>query len=129
MRGKFGVIDIKTSADIYRDYNLQTAAYMAALKPEFPEIETRWILRLDQIQFCDACKGTRRVKGGREKIKRNYDKGGTKLCSPRSHLWSPITGIAQIREMEDWKSDYEAFVAAKRLWEWDNEELLGKISY
>src|SRR3989344_6129792 len=32
--GKFGVLDVKTSQSIYRDYNLQTSAYMAALQNE-----------------------------------------------------------------------------------------------
>ena len=30
--GKMGILDIKTSQEIYRDYNLQTSAYMAAMK-------------------------------------------------------------------------------------------------
>ncbi len=48
--GKLGVLDIKTSQSIYRDYCLQTSAYMDALKNEFEDLETRWILRIDQIQ-------------------------------------------------------------------------------
>src|SRR3989344_6203373 len=32
--GKFGVLDIKTSQAIYRDYNLQTSAYIEALLSE-----------------------------------------------------------------------------------------------
>src|SRR3989344_4273734 len=53
--GKFGVFDIKTSQAVYRDYNLQTAAYMDALKNEFENLETRWILRIDQIKTCARC--------------------------------------------------------------------------
>ncbi len=67
--GKLGVLDIKTSASIYRDYCLQTSAYMDALKNEFADLETRWILRIDQVQDCLACNSRRRVKGGNEKIK------------------------------------------------------------
>lgn len=127
MKGKRGVIDIKTSQDIYRDYNLQTSAYMAALTPEFPDIETRWILRLDQVQFCAACKATRRVKGGREKVKRDYSSAAGKSC--RLHEWGPVTGIAQIREFPEWEHDYAAFLSAKHLWEWEHKDLLDSIGY
>ena len=67
--GKLGVLDIKTSQSIYRDYNLQTSAYMDALKNEFEDLSTRWILKIDQIQTCVRCGAIRRIKGGREKIK------------------------------------------------------------
>ena len=67
--GKLGVLDIKTSQAIYRDYSLQTSAYMDALKNEFVELETRWILKIDQIQTCRKCGSRRRIKGGNEKIK------------------------------------------------------------
>ena len=55
--GAFGVLDIKTSQAIYRDYNLQTSAYMDALvrEPELRGLGTRWILRIDQVQYCAAC--------------------------------------------------------------------------
>ncbi|MDP2669153.1 MAG: hypothetical protein Q8P07_04945, partial [bacterium] len=53
--GKFGVMDIKTSQAIYRDYNLQTSAYMDALKDEFSALQTRWILKIDQTQNCALC--------------------------------------------------------------------------
>jgi hypothetical protein len=127
MKGRLGVIDIKTSQDIYRDYNLQTAAYMEALLPLYPELTTRWILRLDQLQFCSICKASLRTKGGREKVKRNYEAGGTKLCT--MHDWGPITGIAQIREFPDWQEDYQGFLAAKRLWEWEHAPLLEGLGY
>ena len=52
--GKLGVLDIKTSQSIYRDYCLQTSAYMDALKNEFEDLATRWILRIDQMQKCSC---------------------------------------------------------------------------
>ena len=58
--GKLGVLDIKTSQSIYRDYNLQTSAYMDALKNEFEDLSTRWILKIDQIQRCVRCGAIRR---------------------------------------------------------------------
>ena len=33
--GKLGVLDIKTSQAVYRDYNLQTSAYVKALRKQF----------------------------------------------------------------------------------------------
>lgn len=126
MKGKLGVIDIKTSQEIYRDYNLQTSAYMAALTPDFPDLETRWILRLDQVQFCLACNASRRTKGGREKVKKDY---ASKAAACFLHEWGPVTGIAQIKEMAEWRQDYAAFLAAKHLWEWEHKELLDAIGY
>ena len=39
--GKLGILDIKTSQEIYRDYNLQTSAYIAAMRDIVKKIETR----------------------------------------------------------------------------------------
>ncbi|MEZ4156790.1 MAG: hypothetical protein R3B52_02365 [Candidatus Paceibacterota bacterium] len=72
MDGKFGVLDIKTSSGIYRDYNLQTSAYVDALQKKFPNLNHRWILRIDQQQTCRRCGAKRRMKGGRENIKRAF---------------------------------------------------------
>lgn len=123
--GKRGVLDIKTSQAIYRDYNLQTAAYFASLKDSFEDLETRWILRIDQNQFCTRCGSKRRVKGGREKIKPN----GHMSCPPKEHAWSETKAEIEIKEFPSWQSDFEAFLAAKRLWEWENEYWLKQIGY
>jgi len=122
--GKFGVLDIKTSQAIYRDYNLQTSAYMDALTDQFQNLQTRWILRIDQIQICARCGARRRVKGGREKIKWN----GRPLCRD-GHEWSDIQGEVELKEFPYWQTDFEAFLGAKRLWEWENEEWLRRIEY
>lgn len=121
--GKFGVLDIKTSQAVYRDYNLQTSAYMDALKNEFSGLQTRWILRIDQIQICGRCGAVRRLKGGREKIRLN----GRTSCG--DHEWSRLTGDIELQEFPYWRSDFEAFLGAKKLWEWENEEWLRKIGY
>src|SRR3989344_1381008 len=73
--GRFGILDIKTSQAIYRDYNLQTAAYFPPLQEQFRNLQTRWILRIDQVQNCLTCGATRRTKGGREKIRTPYVNG------------------------------------------------------
>jgi hypothetical protein len=124
--GKFGVLDIKTSQAIYRDYNLQTAAYMDALKNNFQNLQTRWILRIDQIQSCNLCGAKKRVKGGREKIKIDWGNAIMKNCP---HEWSELKGEVELREFPYWQSDFEAFLGAKRLWEWENEYWLKKIGY
>ncbi len=124
--GKFGVLDIKTSQAIYRDYNLQTAAYMAALKDQFQHLQTRWILKIDQIQNCLRCGAIRRQKGGREKIKIDWKNPATKNCP---HEWSEVRGDIEFQEFPYWQNDFEAFLGAKKLWEWENEYWLKKVGY
>ena len=120
--GKFGVLDIKTSKAIYRDYGLQTSAYFgAAAEYGTLPVETRWILRIDQSQKCLNCGASSRTKGGKEKIT-----GGDADCK---HKWGPVRGEIELKELANVESDYEAFVAAKKLWEWENEDLLKKIGY
>jgi len=89
--GKFGVLDIKTSQAIYRDYNLKTSAYMGALEKDFKNLQTRWILRIDQIKKCFKCGASLRSKGGRDKI-RSMKNGARSLCDEKNHQWSRITG-------------------------------------
>ncbi len=120
---KLGILDLKTSQAIYRDYNLQTAAYFGALKPQIPELSTRWILRIDQIQVCKKCGAILRNKGGRKKIR------GEKNNEDCKHLWSEIKGDIELKEFPYRKEDYQAFLAAKKLWEWENEYWLKKIGY
>jgi len=123
--GKMGVMDIKTSLAIYRDYNLQTSAYMDALKNEF-NLQTRWILRIDQVQLCNLCGARRRIKGGREKIKIDWNNKLMKQCS---HEWSEIKGEVELKEFPYWQEDFRAFLGAKQLWEWENDFWLKKIGY
>ena len=121
--GKFGVLDIKTSQEIYRDYDLQTAAYFGAISDVVDNLQTRWILRIDQIQKCLKCGARRRLKGGRDKIR----KGLSPLCS--DHEWSEMEGVTELKEFPHWQHDYEAFLGAKKLWEWENLGWLKKVGY
>ncbi len=122
--GKLGVLDIKTSSAIYRDYCLQTSAYMDALKDEFPKLETRWILKIDQIQKCARCGTVRRVKGGNETIKLNWKNPYARNCI---HEWSETMGDIELQEFPSWQNDFQGFLGAKKLWEWENEEWLKQI--
>ena len=124
--GALGVLDIKTSQAIYRDYCLQTSAYVDALKDEFPELETRWILRIDQIQNCRKCNARRRIKGGNEKIKLDWKNPRARSCV---HEWSDLRGEIELQEFPYWQNDFHAFLGAKKLWEWENEDWLKKVGY
>lgn len=138
--GKFGILDIKTSEGIYRDYNLQTAAYMGALVDEFPDLKTRWILRIDQSQQCLRCGASLRTKGGRKKMRPANSNGHlfsngfhahygvSRMCDESKHDWGPDKGVVELKEItDDWRDDFEAFLAAKTLWMWENKEWLKAI--
>ena len=134
--GKFGVLDIKTSSSFYAEYNLQTAAYMSALQ-EFSikkalalpcDIETRWILRINQHRVCQKCKATLRDKGGRIKI-RNGKPNGLSPCKEELHVWGECEGDVELKEFPFVYKDMKAFVAAKMLWEWENDYWLRRIGY
>jgi hypothetical protein len=136
--GKFGVLDIKTSTGFYPDYNLQTAAYVSALRDEefkktisLPrDVETRWILRIDQHRLCKRCKASLRLKGGRHKVR--MGNGGSKynpLCASEGHDWGFSEGIVELKEFPDVEKDLKAFQAAKVLWEWENDFWLRQIGY
>ena len=139
--GKFGVLDIKTSTGFYSDYNLQTAAYVLALQElevkkalALPrDIETRWILRVDQARACLRCGASLREKGGRNKVRnaRNGEGNGIDHCgaSHEDHYWGPSKGIVELREFPYYIRDIKAFLAAKVLWEWENDYWLRQVGY
>lgn len=132
--GVFGILDIKTSTGIWRDYQLQTAAYLAACQEEgcfenappggLPvKPETRWILRIDQARSCRVCGARLRQKSGRDKVS-----GGFELCE---HDWGQIRGEWELKDLNqagDFEFDFRAFLAAKTLWEWENEHWLKQIT-
>src|SRR3989344_2999443 len=137
--GKFGVLDIKTSTGFFPEYNLQTAAYVSALQ-EFDvkkmqvlprDIQTRWILRIDQRRVCARCRGTLREKGGMRKIRPvSLGKGKKKdLCEEDMHEWGEVEGDVALREFPYMHKDIKAFMAAKVLWEWENDFWLKQIGY
>ncbi|MBI2609691.1 hypothetical protein HYW53_00755 [Candidatus Giovannonibacteria bacterium] len=138
--GKFGVLDIKTSPNFYPEYNLQTAAYLQALQeysvkmsiglPE--DIQTRWILRINQHRVCEKCGATLREKGGRTKIKNGSASrrtNGVKPCSEEEHVWCDPVGDVELKEFPYYYRDVKAFMAAKTLWEWENDYWLRQIGY
>jgi len=133
--GKFGVLDIKTSSGFWPEYNLQTAAYLSALQ-EFDikraltlpkDIETRWILRVDQHRSCKKCGATLREKGGRSKVKNS--KRGLTSCGIEAHKWEDLKGEVELKEFPYFYRDLRAFMAAKILWEWESDYWLRRIGY
>mgnify|MGYP001605685842 CR=1 FL=1 len=134
--GKFGVLDIKTSTGFFPEYNLQTAAYVSALQEyeiknalALPrDIETRWILRIDQHRVCKTCGSKLREKGGRSKVRKGKTNGNPE-CSDEEHAWGDIEGDVELREFPYYYQDIKAFLAAKTLWEWENNYWLRQIGY
>ena len=134
--GKFGVLDIKTSTGFFAEYNLQTAAYVLALQEpnimkalSLPrEIQTRWILRIDQHRICKVCGSRLREKGGRLKV-RNGRHNFAKACEDAAHDWGEPEGEVEMREFPYVYKDIKAFLAAKTLWEWENDYWLRQIGY
>jgi len=129
VRGKKGVIELKTSTEILSHYALQTAAYLNALTkgPDqslFPEltdgeVQTRWLIRIDQYAECRGCLAQMREKHGRPTTK-----GGKAQCN---HQWGDIKGEVECVELVEQEKDLQAFLSAKKVWEWSNREFLGKI--
>lgn len=124
--GRLGILDIKTSQEIYRDYDLQTSAYLAAMREVVKGLETRWILRIDQVRPCVHCGATLRNKGGTPRIKIQWGNPFMKSCN---HEWGPMEGRIELKEFPDWRDDFEAFLGAKKLWEWENVGMLKQVGY
>lgn len=124
LNGQLGVLDIKTSMAIYRDYGIQTSAYVEALRenPSMPPLK-RWILRLDQARYCiRGCGAKMREKGGNIKIRE-----AKRRPSDCPHVWGEMLGEVELRELPDVEKDLKAFLASKVLWEWENEYWLRQI--
>ena len=120
VNGQLGVLDIKTSYSVYRDYGIQTSAYVEALiENGLPSSMTRWILRLDQHHKCLKCPATLRLKGGTPKIRNEK--------TPCQHEWSEMIGEAELKELPGQNQDFSAFLACKTLWEWENQFWLSRI--
>lgn len=122
VQGVVGIIDLKTSTQIRKEFALQTAAYMNAYNKNNGSTyrcEKRWILRLDQYQECVGCLAKRREKYGSAKTT-----GGNPLCN---HQWSPSKGEVEFREMDNYEKDLDAFLELKERWEVKNKDWLSKI--
>lgn len=125
LNGQLGILDIKTSQAIYRDFGIQTSAYVEALREDssMPPLK-RWILRLDQVKYCiRGCGAKLREKGGNIKIRT----AALSRPSKCEHVWGELMGEIELRELPDFKKDIRAFLAAKDLWEWEHDYWLSQI--
>ncbi|MBI2642496.1 MAG: hypothetical protein HYW97_01500 [Candidatus Wildermuthbacteria bacterium] len=116
VKGKKGIIDIKTGSEIREEHSLQTAAYFSAYNSNSKEekCQSRWVLRIHQSETCKGCFAK----------KKTQITGGNPLCN---HVWGGPETELELREFKDHKHDLEAFLAAKELWEWYNRDWLAQI--
>jgi hypothetical protein len=120
INGKLGILELKTSQDVWDEYFIQTAAYMQAYNEKALEkAKTQWILRIDQYQECCLCGAKKRKKAGEVEIK-----SGKKRCS---HKWQKTTGFYEMKEINNHALFTNAFFTAKKLWEFSNRNQLLKI--
>ena len=120
INNKTGVLDIKTSKKIWDDHFMQTAAYFQAYNERATKkVDTHWILRVDQYQKCSLCEAEKRKKGKEPEIS-----GGKKRCQ---HEWSKVKGVCELKEVEDHKYFANAFLNAKKLWEFSNRSWLSQV--
>jgi len=118
--GKLGILDLKTSTGIWDEHSLQLAAYMQAFNEmALPRVQTRWILRIDQYQKCELCKIKKRTKEKKAK-----KKAGMENCN---HQFGQVKGEYEFKELDNQERDIEAFLAAKKIWEWLNQRILARI--
>jgi len=120
---ELGIIDIKTGSSIYNGYSLQTAAYLNAYnqgRKQQLQAQKRWILRLDQYEKCVHCGAKSREREGEKRIT-----GGKKYCK---HEFQPKSADLEFKEQKNFAHDFEAFLHAKELWEWENKGSLRRIN-
>lgn len=118
--GTFGIIDIKTGAQFWDDYFIQTAAYFQAHNERtLRKAESYWILRIDQYQECGKCGAVRREKGGGYEVKKEH--------IPCNHLWGRAVGSCEVRQVDNHEAYLDIFLTAKKLWEFANRDTLAQI--
>lgn len=123
IQGDAGVIDLKTSSMIREEHLLQTAAYFAAYNKgvsSSTQCTKRGILRIDQFEECAGCFAKKRKKGARATVSE-----GNPLCN---HQWNTIQGHIEFKELENQEEDFQAFLAAKEVWEWYYRSMLKRIA-
>ena len=45
------------------------------------------------------------------------------------HEWGEMKGVIELQEFPWWQKDFEGFLGAKSLWEWENQFWLKKAGY
>ncbi|MEK7513087.1 MAG: hypothetical protein AAB601_02710, partial [Patescibacteria group bacterium] len=67
-----------------------------------------------------------RTKGGTPKVRTTFGNPFMRACT---HEWGPTEGTVELQEFPEWQGDYQAFLGAKKLWEWENEAWLKRVGY
>jgi len=121
INGKLGILDLKTSKEIWDNHFIQTAAYFNAYNEKNrKKAKTHWILRIDQFNTCKICGAKKRDKSGEVSVG-----GGKRYCS---HDWDNVKGSCEMKKVQNHKSFIDTFLAAKKLWEFSNRDLLSRIN-
>ncbi len=120
INGKLGILDLKTSKEIWDDHFIQTAAYFNAYNEKNKQkAKTHWILRIDQHQKCKVCGAEKRDKSGDINIK-----GGKRFCR---HVFDEPKGECELKKVKNHKPFIDMFLSAKKLWEFSNRNKLSRI--
>ncbi len=121
VKGRVSIIDLKTGSQLNPEFLLQTAGYMAAYNETAQNpCETRWILRIDHYAECMGCLAQKRERGSRVFVRR-----GKTACN---HQWSSLKTTGEFVELKEYEQDFNAFIAAKELWEWHHKTMLSAIA-
>lgn len=100
--GDLCLVDIKTSNGLYNTYSMQTAAYVKADEEESArEYKGRWLIRLAKETETDY--NDRMIKKGKKEF--------TPYVAFEARYLDETAGNIE--------RDYEAFLACKKLYEWD----------
>lgn len=120
VNGQLGILDLKTSKDIWDDHFIQTAAYFNAYNEKSrKKAKTHWILRIDQYQKCEFCGAEKRDKLGEINVR-----GGKRFCR---HIWEDPKGGCEFKKVQNHKFFIDTFLAAKKLWELSNRQMLSQV--
>jgi len=120
LNGNLGILDLKTSKDIWDDHFIQTAAYFNAYNKENKQkAKTHWILKINQYRKCEMCGAERRDKSGDINIR-----GGKRFCR---HIFGKIKGYCELKKVNNHKPFIDVFLSAKKLWEFSNRDKLSRI--
>ena len=111
VNGELCLIDIKTSNGLYNEYFMQTAAYVMADQEESKrKYEGRWLIRIAK-------------ESEKEYLKRMEKKNMARARLGKSQVEYPPYQVFEAKFLDNktLKRDFEGFLAAKALYEFDKE--------
>lgn len=113
VNGKLALIDIKTSNDLYNTYRMQTAAYVKADEEESGrQYKERWLLRVAKETEKDYIKRMTEKNDMRERLGK----------TPQEIKdYQVFEALNLDKEPENMDYDYQGFLHAKGLFEWNKK--------